>query len=183
MMRILFWLITASVLGVGAHVATLLFAPKLTFERSLASAVDGERNQFALLTPQAQARLLPEYPRDALFGLCRFDLGKGPVTLTANMPDSLWVLAVYSSTGKTLYTVNDQQSGVNNFELKLVKAQSLLDMLSARGEDEPESVTDQAWSVASPDKKGLALLWVPMPDPAQRAQLTAILGKSSCRAS
>lgn len=183
MMRLVFWIVTACVLGLAAHVSTLLFAPGMALERSIASTVDGQRNQFMVLSPTAQARLLPDYPRDTLFGLCRFDLSGGPVTLSANLPDSLWVLAVYASNGKTLYTVNDRQSGVNSFALKLVKAPSLLDMLSSRADEESETVTDQAWIVSSPDKKGVALFWVPMPDPAQRAQLTSILARSSCQSS
>lgn len=183
MMRILFWIITASVLGLASHVATLLFAPGMALERSIASAVDGERNQFFVLSPAAQARLLPDYPRDTVFGMCRFDLSRGPVKLTANLPDSLWVLAVYSSNGKTLYTVNDRQSGANNFELKLVKAQSLLDLLTSRADDDTDTIADQAWIVSSPDKRGVALFWVPMPDSAQRAQLVSVLAKSSCRSS
>lgn len=180
MMRLVFWSITALALAVAAHIATLLFAPGFTLQRSLASAVDVERNRFTVLTPEAQARLLPDYPRESVFGMCRFDLARGPVTLRANMPDSLWVVAVYSSNGKTIYTVNDQQSGANFFELKLVRAPSLLDLLSARADDDADAVVDQAWKVSSPDRKGFALLWVPMADAAQRAQLTAILAQSSC---
>lgn len=178
MMRLLFWLFTAAVLGIASHAATLLFAPRYTLERSLNSALDGARNSFAILTPEAQQRLLPDYPAEAVFGLCRFDLQKGPVTLKADLPDRFWVLAVYSASGKTLYTVNDQQSGVNNFTLRLVRAPGLLETFTAK--DDEDAVTDLAWKVASPDRRGLALVWVPLSDAAQRTSLAAALSKTSC---
>jgi uncharacterized membrane protein len=178
MMRLVFWLFTAAVLAVAAHAATLLFAPRYTFERSLAGALDAASNSFAVLTPEAQRRLLPDYPDDAVFGICRFDLNGGPVTLTADLPDRFWVLAVYSSGGKTLYTVNDRQSGVNNFTLRLVRAPGLLETFTAR--DDEDAVSDLAYKVASPDRKGLALVWVPLSDAAQRQSLAASIAKTSC---
>lgn len=179
MMRLLFWMLTAAVLGVAAHAATLLFAPRYTFERSLNSAFDGTSNSFAILTPEAQQRLLPDYPSEAVFGLCRFDLDGGPVTLQADLPDRFWVLAVYSADGQTIYTVNDRQSGVNNFTLRLVRAPGLLEMFTAK-EEEEDTVTDLAWKVASPEATGLALVWVPLSDAAQRPSLAAAVAKTSC---
>jgi uncharacterized membrane protein len=177
-MRILFWICAAAVLGIASHAATLLFAPRYTFERNLDSAVDGARNSFAILTPEAQRRLLPDYPSEAVFGICRFDLRQGPVTLKADLPDRFWVLAVYSSSGKTLYTVSDRQSGVNNFTLRLVRAPGLLETFTAK--DDEDAVTDLAWKVASPDMRGLALVWVPLSDAAQRNSLATALSKTSC---
>lgn len=181
MMRLLFWAFTAMVLGIAAHVATLLFAPRYTLERSLQVSLDGAPNSFTVLTRAAQAELLPDYPSDAVFGICRYDLSKGSVTLNANMPDRFWALAVYAADGQTLYTVNDRQSGVNNFTLKLVRAPGLLEAFTVK--DDEDQVTDQAWKVASPEKRGVALVWVPFSDPAQRASLSAALAQSNCSAS
>jgi uncharacterized membrane protein len=178
-MRAIFWLFVACVLGVATHVATLLYAPALSFERSLNRyAADSPPNSFFVMTPEAQAKLLPEYPEDVVFGVCRFDLSKGPMTLDANFPDTLWALTIYSSAGRTLYTADDRQSGVNTFSLRLVKAPSLLEMFTAK--EEEDVIADSGWKVSSPDKKGLALFWVPAADPAMRGSITAALAKSKC---
>lgn len=181
MMRLLFWAFTAAVLGIAAHVSTLLFAPRYTLDRSLRVALDASPNSFAVLTRTAQAQLLPDYPSNAVFGVCRYDVSKGPVTFNANMPDRFWALAVYAADGQTLYTVNDRQSGVNTFTLKLVRAPGLLEAFTVK--DDEDQVTDQAWKVASPEKSGVALVWVPFSDPAQRASVAAALSKSSCSSS
>lgn len=181
MLRIVFWIFTALVLGTAAHAATLLFMPRITFERSVSQSVDGERNRFTVLTADAQARLLPDYPGVAVFGMCRFDLSRGPVTLTAQLPDRFWTLAVYSASGKTLYTVNDRQSGTNSFALRLVRSPGLLEIFTAKVDE--DAVTDLAWRVASPERRGLALIWVPISDAAQRQSLAAVLARSSCSAS
>jgi uncharacterized membrane protein len=178
-MRILYWAIVAAVLAVAVHIVTLMFVPGMVFERSLDKfASDIPNNKFFLLTREAQQKIFPEYPPNAIFGLCRFDLSAGPVALNASLPDTFWTLTVYSRTGKTLYTVNDLQSGTNSFNLQLEEAPGLLQAFTAKGDD--DVVSSSGWKVQSADVNGLVLFWVPGIDPAMRANLGETLAKSSC---
>jgi uncharacterized membrane protein len=178
-MRNIYWIVVACVLAAIVHMVTLIFIPGMVFERSLKRvAVDVPENRFFLLTSDAQRKMFPEYPPNAIFGLCRFDLSKGPVALNANLPDGFWTLTVYSKAGKTLYTVNDLQSGTNTFNLQLEKAPGLIESFSAKADD--DLVSSSGWKVRSTDVKGLALFWVPGNDPALRESLSAELSKSSC---
>jgi uncharacterized membrane protein len=180
-MRNLYWAIVAGVLAVCVHIVTLVFVPGLMFEKNLNRlAADIPNNQFFLLPREAQRRIFPEYPPDALFGICRFDLTAGPVALNANLPDSFWTLTVYSKSGKTLYTVTDQQSGTDTFSLKLAMAPGLLDMFLAKGDDDDDPVASSGWKVLSEDARGFALFWVPSSDQAMRESLSETLAKSSC---
>jgi uncharacterized membrane protein len=178
-MRIAFWVVVASVLAVISHITTLLYAPALTFERTLSQLVsDNPRNKFFVLSSDAQHKIFPDFPKDAIFGLCRFDLRNGPVTLHANLPHTFWTFTVYSRTGKTLYTVNDRQAGVDSFNLQLVKAPSILDVFSAK--DDEDVVEASVWRVQATDPKGFALFWVPTEDPAMRPSLVDTLAQSTC---
>jgi uncharacterized membrane protein len=178
-MRNLYWVLIAGVLAAVVHMITLMFIPGYVFERSLNRlAADVPSNKFFLLTSDAQRKMFPEYPPSAVFGLCRFDLSAGPVALNANLPDGFWTLTVYSKTGKTLYTVNDLQSGTNSFKLQLERAPGLLESFSAKQDD--DLVASSGWKVRSTDVKGLALFWVPGNDPAMRESLSETLVKSSC---
>lgn len=178
-MRSVFWLITAAVLGIAVHIATLLYAPPLSFKRNLERQLaDSPRNAFTVLTPKAQASLLPDYPPGSVFGVCRYDLGTGPVILDANFPASFWTLTVYSSDGRTIYAATDLQSGIDSVKLRLVKAPGIAEMLAAK-EDE-DAIETSAWKVPSTKKTGLAVLWVPTADPAMRSVAAAALAKSKC---
>jgi uncharacterized membrane protein len=178
-MRLLFWLFAACVLGLAVHAATLLYAPKFAFERNVDRQLDDTPvNSFFVLSPAQQAALLPDYPPTAVFGGCRFDLRRGPVFLDANFPPAFWTLTVHSMSGKTLYTANDRQSGVDSFRLRLVKAPGLIEMFTAKEED--DAISTSGWKVSSSEPTGLALLWVPAADPAMRGPIAAALSQSRC---
>ena len=178
-MRNLYWVVTAAVLAVIVHIGMVLFAPGFLFDRNLDRlASDMPDNQFFILPAEAQSKIFPEYPSGTVFGLCRFNLASGPITLDANLPDGIWTLTVYSRFGKTLYTVTDEQSGIDKFSLQLAMAPSIFDVLSLKEEDNP--VESSGWKVLSSDERGFALFWVPAMDQAMRQGLMEILSKSSC---
>jgi uncharacterized membrane protein len=179
-MRNLYWVIVAAVLAVIVHIVTLSFVPAFMFEKNLNRlTADIPTNQFFLLPREAQRKIFPDYPPDAIFGLCRFDLTSGPVALNASLPDTFWTLTVYSKSGKTLYTVTDQQSGTNTFNLKLAMAPGILDVFLAKGDDD-DPIASSGWKVLSSDERGFALFWVPAADQAMRENLGETLAKSSC---
>ena len=171
-------MITAAVLAVIVHISMVLFAPGFLFERSLTRlASDIPDNTFFILPVEAQSRIFPEYPSGTVFGLCRFNLTSGPITLDASLPDGIWTLTVYSRFGRTLYTVTDEQSGVDKFSLQLAMAPSIFDVFSLK-EDENEIAS--GWKVLSSDERGFAVFWVPAMDKAMREGLSETLSKTSC---
>ncbi len=178
-MRNLFWVITAAVLAISVHISTVLFAPGFLFDRNLDRlALDVPDNTFFILPSAAQSKIFPEYPSGTVFGLCRFNLTSGPITLDASLPDGIWTLTVYSRFGKTLYTVTDEQSGVNKFSLQLAMAPSMFDVFLLKEDD--AQVESSGWKVESSDERGFAVFWVPAPDKAMRESLSETLSKSSC---
>ena len=177
-LRNLYWLIAAVTLAVVVHISMVLFAPGFLFERNLDRlASDVPDNKFFILPLEAQRKIFPEYPSGTVFGLCRFNLTSGPITLNANLPDGIWALTVYSRLGKTLYTVNDKQSGINTFSLQLAMAPGILDLFAAK-DDNP--VASSGWKVLSSDARGFALFWVPSTDQAMRESRSETLSKSFC---
>ena len=178
-MRSLYWIIVAAVLGISVHMGAVLLAPGYLFDRNLnLLARDVPDNTFFILPRAAQRKIFPDYPSGTVFGLCRFNLAAGPILLDASLPNGLWTLTVYSQFGKTLYTVTDEQSGIDQFSLKLARAPSLFDVFSLKDDD--GQIESSGWQVQSPDNRGFALFWVPAPDQAMRESLVETLGKSSC---
>ena len=180
MLSHLYWILVAVVLAIATHIGTLLFAPGYAFENDLdAVAKDIPANQFFVLPMEAQLKMFPEYPAGTVFGLCRLDLSAGDVSLDANLPDALWTLTVYTSSGKSIYTSNDEQAGTDKFNLKLIMAPSLLELFSAKADE--DAITNSGWRVSSTDARGFALFWVPSFDFAMRANVVETISKSSCR--
>lgn len=177
----LFWLITAGFIALSAHLVYVLFVPAYIVQRSLANTRLGETpNTFVILDAVEQARLFPSYPASSVFGACAFDLSKGNVALTADMPQGPWTLTVYSSTGRVIYAVNDIQTGAANFTVSLSPSPSLFQQLTQAAND--ELVVTTGWDVRSDTDRGVAVFWVPTFDPALRPAIAASVQRSSCAA-
>jgi uncharacterized membrane protein len=175
----IYWLVTGLVLAIAIHAGYLLVAPGLALDRNMRNAgVDSGATRFEVLQPKAQSLLFPTYPASSLFGLCSFDVSQGPVALTAAVPDGFWTLTIYSRRGDVIYALNSRQSGTNSFTVTLKQAPGLIESLTRTAGDDPDSFT--GWNVATPDARGVAVLWMPLSDAAERKAATAVLGQSSC---
>jgi uncharacterized membrane protein len=142
------------------------------------TGTDG-RNRFVILSPAHQAQLFPALPRHSVVGACLYDVSKGNVTLAADVPAGQWVTAIYSSRGKLLYSVNDRQSGADSFTVSMALAPGFLEMLlQATDKERPE--IDSGWTVMSPETRGLAVIWYPLADAAQRDSISKALSRSRC---
>lgn len=178
----LYWLAVAIVTAVAAHAAFALFVPAYWFSERLARiAGDKGTNSFFILPPKDQARLLPGLPRNGVTGVCLFDVSRGDVTLSANLPDGLWVTTIYTDRGESIYSVNNRQSGSNVFNVTLSLAPGFIDMLiQATDKERPE--IDSGWTVMSPQARGLAVVWYPLPDAALRASTAESIARTRCAA-
>lgn len=179
-MRRLFWIAVALASAAAAHAGFVLFVPSYLFARELRSIkAEAEENSFFILKPQDQARLFPGLPPHSVTGVCMFNVSKGDVTLAADLPDGFWITTIYTDRGNAIYSVNNRQSGSNQFAVSLSLAPGFIDMLiQATGKDRPE--IDSGWTVQSPEPRGLAVVWYPLPDQALRASATTAMKRTRC---
>jgi len=178
-----FWLMTAAVLGFAVHLATVLYLPGLTFQRSLTRATAGAgSNHFFVMAPEAQASLVPMASPQDIVGLCLLNLSKGPVVILAQVPHGLWNFAIYSASGQQTYGINDVQAGGGSFTVDVSKSKSLLQQLSGKAAPEDAGqIANVGWHAEIAEANGIALLWVPVPDALQRPQLEKIVGLTRCQ--
>jgi uncharacterized membrane protein len=181
--RHLFWAAVALALAAAAHAAVVLYLPGWWFAREMAQLSRGHgANTFFILSPAQQAGLFPGLPRGGITGLCLFDLSAGDVTLSANVPDGLWIATIYTDRADVIYSVNNRQSGINAFSVRLSRAPGLIEqILSATA---PESAEDIAsgWTVMSPETRGLAVIWHPAPGTGAAALAADVMAGSRCTA-
>jgi uncharacterized membrane protein len=182
MRRHLFWVITASILGLACHVAYLLFVPSRSFSSAIDTALGPDHgSSFVLLDAKAQLKLVPFASSEQVVGICKFDVAEGPVKVTATLPEGFWSFAVYTIRGRQVYAINDTQADTNTFTVELSQDQGLLSQLLGRGED-TNDVTgeDIGWRIAITEKQGLAILWLAVADPLLRKEVEDVVKQSRC---
>ncbi len=179
-MKRLFWLAVALASAAAAHAAFMLFVPSYMFAREARKIMAGHgENSFFILGPEDQARLFPGLPRHSVTGVCMFDVAAGDVTLAADLPEGFWITTIYTDRGDAVYSVNSRQSGSNVFSVSLSLAPGFIDMLiQATGKARPE--IDSGWTVLSPEPRGLAVVWYPLPDEALRASVARAMMRTRC---
>ena len=179
-MKRLFWVAVTLASAATAHAAFVLFVPSYLFAREVRSIMaDAPENSFFILAPQDQARLLPGLPPHSVTGMCMFDVSAGDVTLAADLPDGFWITTIYTDRGDAIYSVNNRQSGSNQFSVSLSLAPGFIDMLiQATDKERPE--IDSGWTVQSPEPRGLAVVWYPLPEQAMRPAATTAMKRTRC---
>lgn len=177
-----FWLLTATILAVIAHVGYVLFLPSRSFSAAIDVALgDAPANNFAILDPAAQLRLLPYASNDNIIGICKFDLSPGPVRFAAQLPEGFWNFAVYTSGGEQVYAINDAQADTNSFNVELSRDGGLLAQVLNSTDDAVDVTGDDiGWRIALTEKQGLAVLWVAVADPLLRKEAESVIKQSRC---
>jgi uncharacterized membrane protein len=182
MRRQFFWLVTATILALIAHVSFVLFMPS----RSLSAAIDtalgaAPTNTFTILAPDAQLSLLPFASRDNIIGICKFDLRQGPVRVAAKLSEGFWSFAIYTLDGEQVYAINDTQADTNSFNVELSREGGLLaQLLNSSGDAVDVTADDIGWRIAITQKQGLAILWVAVADPLLRKEAEDVIKQSRC---
>jgi uncharacterized membrane protein len=180
--HILFWLVTAAVMGLATHVAYALFMPGRNFAGAIDDAVEGASgNQFKILTPDVQQSFVPFAASNDIVGVCKFDVSQGPFKVTAGLPRGYWSFAVYTTRGRQVYAINDTQADTNSLTVELRRNDGLIASIFG-GDAEPEDIVGDSvgYRISVIEKEGIALLWMAVADPLLRKEAEDVMNKSRC---
>ncbi len=140
MKKLMFWVFVTLLLAVAVHIATVLMIPRLEGGARVSRAMSGgDLNQLTVLKSEEEAqRVLGIANPDLVYAVCPFDITQRPIIISAQVPDRYWSMSVYAEDGSTLYTLNDQQAGVQAFvaELRLDSESSLVPSQTVQGNSE-----------------------------------------------
>jgi uncharacterized membrane protein len=177
-----FWIITAAFFGVAVHICYVLFAPGITFEKTLSAIMrDQGDNTFAVVDPAVQTKLVQGASSSDVVGLCKLNLSVGKLLLNADLPATYWTLTVYDGEGQQVYALTDAQSGAQQFTVDFTKAKGLTEQLFGKGD--PEDVGENlGWHAEVAGQKGLVVIWVPVSDPLLRPGVADLVKKTKCLA-
>lgn len=181
----LFWIFTALCVGIAVHLATVLYGPGLAFNRKLNAVAAAQKpNHFFLMVPEAQSGFLPTSSDKDIVGLCLIDLSHGKVTVNAHVPQSFWNFTIYNTRGQQVYAINDAEAGADTFTVEVASAKSLIEQLRGKPEaDDAGKITNSGWHAEINGTSALAVMWLSVPNAAQRKMIEDEVMKTNCAGS
>lgn len=178
MIRWALWLFAGLILGGVVHLATILLLPR-TATRDAYARLEPITpvNAFKLLpAPQPDQAVIPFMDPAFATAVCRYDLSRGSLKLTAPVSQAYTSVTFYTRSGIAFYAINDRAAGRRTVELDL--------MTPAQHEALPteEDVTAaDRLIVESPTPAGLIVVRALIPEPALQPMANAAVSAAQCR--
>ena len=176
-----YWIGTALVLGVLVHIFAILsmpyLAPANAWSRLRSSLT---KNHMKVLPPAArgQETILPMQATDVQYAVCRYDISNGPVLVTAEIPDDLWSVAIYTRYGDNFYLVRGSDLRLNLLRLRLFKKKkSLVDYIRPSGK-RPKNRDEL--SVDVPEDTGIVVIRAPLSGRSFAKEAHVFLSNATC---
>jgi uncharacterized membrane protein len=179
-----FWFVLSSLIALAVHISYVLFVPAMQFQSRINDLVPNDgKSQWRVIADSERYNLLPGFSGSGLAAACPLDVSKGTMELELNVPKDYWVLSIYSQSGKQVYALNDKQAGAETFSIVVSRTKSIVDQVfnAAEPEDKVASITNAAWNVSLPDRRGVAVLWIPTGSDGMRSAHTKLVEKSVCK--
>lgn len=164
------WAAATLVLAAVIHLATVALAPGYIMSRLMArieKETGGPNKPYHPPRPDHTARRVVRPSPDLLYTLCVLDLSRGPVRITAPVPDTYWSLSLFAANTDNYFVINDMR----------VKSRSASVLVALPGTD----ITNVKQTVAvAPGRKGLALIRILIDSETRIAQLDALRRQAEC---
>jgi uncharacterized membrane protein len=178
MIRWVLWLLAGLILGGVVHFATILLLPRTATRDAYARLEPITRvNAFTLLpAPRPDKAVIPFMDPAFATAVCRYDLSRGSVKLTAPVSQAYTSVTFYTRAGIAFYAINDRAAGRRTVELDL--------MTPAQHEALPteEDVTAaDRLIVESPTPAGLIVVRALIPEPALQPMANAAVSAAQCK--
>lgn len=179
----LFWVVMTLFIAAASHITYVLFEPGLMFQKKLYALSSAKPdNSFFILPHEEQSQLFPIATANDVVGVCKYDLDAGRVVLSAKLPRSYWTVSIYTDSGTQIYALDDVQAGSNSFTVDLTRAKTLLQQLLAKNDGEDGGqIENLGWKVESTERRGLAVIWVPLSDALMRGGVEDTIRESDCK--
>jgi uncharacterized membrane protein len=166
------------VLAAGVHIAIVLGSPgyarKDAFSR-LAGTLAAD--QTALISaPGGASTWLPQPDPAVAVAACAFDLGTGPVRVSAKPGALFESLSLHARGGGVFFAVTDRAAVRGELEMVIMTQRQLDEAMAEDDEDEPSHDV----RILAPRREGFVLVRVAAPLPSQRPQAEEAAKAVSC---
>lgn len=178
MIRWALWLFAGLILGGVVHLATILLLPR-TATRDAYARLEPITpvNAFKLLpAPQPDQAVIPFMDPAFATAVCRYDLSRGSLKLTAPVSQAYTSVTFYTRSGIAFYAINDRAAGRRTVELDLMTPTQH----EALPTEEDVTAADRL-IVESPTPAGLIVVRALIPEPALQPMANAAVSAAQCR--
>jgi uncharacterized membrane protein len=178
MMRWLLLLLGGTLLGGIVHLSTMLVLPRTASQDAYARlAATGEVNKMAPIpAPSSKNSAIPFMDPAFASAVCRYDLSRGPIKLTAPVSTAYTSVSFYTRNGVAYYAINDRAAGRRIIELNLMTTEQR-EQLPA---EEDVTAADRL-IVESPTKIGLIVVRALAPEPGMMTMARNAVAAAQCR--
>src|SRR5262245_1430796 len=179
MIRWLLWLVAGFVLGGILHLATVLYLPRAATRDAYArlAPITPVNAMVPLPAPTPDGAVVPFLDPAFATAVCRYDLSKGPLKVTAPVSQAYTSVSFYTRQGAAHYAITDKAAGRRVIELDLMTQKQR----SALPEDEEVTAADRL-IVESPGTNGLIVVRALAPEPSQMPMAQRALAGAKCQA-
>jgi uncharacterized membrane protein len=174
--RWLLWLLAGVLLGGIVHLSTVLALPRTAAHDAYARLLPITPVNKMMSLPASATPVLPFMDPAFATAVCRYDLSKGPLKLTAPVSQAYTAVSFYTRYGIAYYAINDRAAGRKVIELDLMTTLQHEQM----PEEEDVTAADRL-IVESPTPTGLIVLKALSPEPALMPMAQAALASAQCK--
>lgn len=174
------WLVLPAALLLGGviHVAAVLsmphLAPRSAWHRIAAL---GEANEMHVLPAASPAhQSFPLMAPDIRYAVCRYDIREGPVRLSTQILNDVWMIAFYTPDGENFYTISGGELKRDKIEFIIsTKSEAIFEIGAGILDDIDDLVV-----VPSPVREGIVVIRAPLAGPHHAERTELALKRGSC---
>ena len=178
MVRGLFWILAAVLLGGIVHLSTVLAMPQAAKQDAYSrlAQLTPVNAMMPLATTKAGAEIMPFMDPAFAAAVCRYDLSDGPLKLITPLSQAYTSVTFYTRRSIAFYAINDRAAGRRTIELDLMTAAQHAQV----PEDEEVTAADRL-IIESPTTMGLIVLRALAPEPGLMPMARQALATATCR--
>ncbi len=114
------------------------------------------------------------------YAICRFDLAEGPLRIEADVPLGYWSVAIYDRHAGNYYALNNRSADMQTVTLWIADQEQILSLIP-EGQEDIGMENQELLLIKSPERYGLAILRVIVPEESFRGRALEALENSSCQ--
>jgi uncharacterized membrane protein len=170
------WLLGGILLGGVVHLSTVLALPRTAAHDAYARLLPITPVNKVVPLPTTEAAVMPFMDPAFATAICRYDLSRGALKLTAPISQAYTAVSFYTRYGIAYYAINDRAAGRKVIELDLMTTRQR-DQLP---EEEDVTAADRL-IVESPTVSGLIVLKALSPEPSLMPMAQKALAAAQCK--
>lgn len=172
------WVLAGAILGGIVHLVAVLLLPRAATQDAYSriTPIAPVNTVTAMPMPTPQDAVIPFMDPAFAAAVCRYDLSKGPIKLSAPVSPAYTSVSFYSRSGVAYYAINDRAAGRRVIELDLMTSAQRAQM----PEEEDVTAADRL-IVESPTSTGLIVIRALAPEAGTMAAARNALVSARCQ--